>query len=148
MCVVCITTSVSSCLVGGLIGPATSDKDGLMTSLTMSNNIIYQASQYRLWLLYDVKDTYMIKGAEIVYMGHNATGEVIISSYNDGGTIKHSTTKIGDISPMKLYERDGKVYLYSNQTGSYAKVFIRSCDNIEQVGSGQQNMAGYNQINI
>ena len=140
-----ITTAVS---VGGLIGPATSDKDGLMTSLTMSNNIIYQASQYRLWLLYDVKDTYMIKGAEIVYMGPNATGEVIISSYNDGGTIKHSTTKIGDISPMKLYERDGKVYLYSNQTGSYTKVFIRSCDNIEQVGSGQQDMAGYNQINI
>ena len=49
---------------------------------------------------------------------------------------------------MKLYERDGKVYLYSNQTGSYTKVFIRSCDNIEQVGSDQQDMAGYNQINI
>ena len=119
-----------------------------MTSLTMSNNIIYQASQYRLWILYDVKDTYMIKGAEIVYMGPYATGEVIISSYNDDGTIKHSTTKSGDISPMKLYERDGKVYLYSNQTGSYTKVFIRSCDNIELVGSGQQDMSGYNQINI
>ena len=135
-------------VVGELIGPATSDKAGLMTSLTMSNNIIYQASQYRLWLLYDVKDTYMIKGAEIVYMGPKVTGEVIISSYNDAATIKHSATKSGDISPMKLYERDGKVYLYSNQTGSYTKVFIRSCDNIEQVGSGQQDMAGYNQIYI
>lgn len=134
--------------VGGLIGTATDSKSGLMSSKMYSNNVEYGTTSYRLWELYDVSSIYSCEGAVIDVLGTFCASQITISTYNNDGSLRHNTHAFSIGNVLKLFEKDKKVYLYSNQRGNYSKAFIKSTMNIKYITESQEplDMSSYKEI--
>lgn len=135
-------------VVGGLIGTATDSKNGLMPAKMYSNNVEYGTTSYRLWELYDVSYNYSCEGAVIDVLGTFDVSQITISTYNSDGALRHNTHVISNGLVLKLFEKDKKVYLYSNQRGNYSKAFIKSTMNIKYITESQEplDMSSYKEI--
>ena len=135
-------------VVGGLIGTATDSKNGLMPAKMYSNNVEYGTTSYRLWELYDVSYNYSCEGAVIDVLGTFDVSQITISTYNYDGALRHNTHVISNGLVLKLFEKDKKVYLYSNQRGNYSKAFIKSTMNIKYITESQEplDMSSYKEI--
>lgn len=135
-------------VVGGLIGTATDSKNGLMPAKMYSNNVEYGTTSYRLWKLYDVSYNYSCEGAVIDVLGTSYVSRITISTYNNDGSLIHNTHVFANGLVLKLFEKDKKVYLYSNQRGNYSKAFIKSTMNIKYITESQEplDMSSYKEI--
>ena len=117
MCVVCITTSVSSCLVGELIGLATEKKRGLCEvwqssrrlSIEANSNVLHESIPYGIYLISDEVFTgncdlfelgnrsegvkYLTNGlSSIINLEYDSTGLRITNKKN--ATLYYSINKI------------------------------------------------------
>lgn len=137
--------------MGGRIGTATDEKDGLMPMRMYQNNMTYPTTGYRMWQLYDSNSNYSCEGAVIDVLGIGASGQITISTYNAEGTLRYYISVTGGYSPLKLLEKDKKVFLYSNQRGNYSKVFIKSTMSITLAYYNDEtpaDISGYNEIDL
>ena len=132
--------------VGGLIGTATSDKAGLMPSLAYSSTSVYNMTTYRLLKLFSVNEPWMRKHAVVEYGGTSDDGYAMVSAVNKDGLIECNLFVQGSIYPLEFYQKDNSIFLYANQTGTYSKAFIRSCDLIATERVGSTDMSGYTKI--
>lgn len=139
---------ISSTHLGGLIGLATSNNNGLMSKIAFSSTNVYSINNYALYKLFTLNEDYIRKFAVVEYGSGEQNHYAIVSGYyspNSGLTFKLHTL-FNTAAFLKFYYKDKSVFLLSNQTGSTAKAFIRSVDVIEMTQQGSSDMSSYTEI--